>query len=96
MRTRVGKEVLAIPTIYRQEIVQLANQPATAAMMPVFRNVSSTLYRERQANYPKLPQTRVALNIPPRYQLSTGGAQFYLCSAQQNDWLAGPIGQLHK
>jgi hypothetical protein len=84
MRTRSEQETVAIPTIYRQE-ARLANQPATAAMMPVFRNLSSTLYRKRQSHYPQLPQNRAALVIPQAFQQTTVGTQFYLGSAQQND-----------
>jgi hypothetical protein len=54
-------------------------------MMPVFRNLASTLYRKRQSHYPQLPQTRAALVIPQAFQQTTVGTQFYLGSAQQND-----------
>jgi hypothetical protein len=56
-------------TIYQQETAQLANNQNAAALMPVYRNVSTTMQRERLSTIPKLPLSRQTLTVPPLYQV---------------------------
>jgi hypothetical protein len=65
----------------------LANNPRAGALMPVFRSVSTTMLRERQATFPPLPKRRTDIVIPQELQVTNTGQQFVLHCAVNNDFI---------
>lgn len=87
LRTRAATENVPIPQIYRDEIVQLANNPVAAGMMPTLPSVTSTMYKNRHSTISPLPQTRQAILIPPAFQLTSAGQRFLLAQHANDDYI---------
>ena len=69
MQERSAVETTKLLDIYQQETSHLANNPTAAGIMPVFRNVATTLKRKRRAMLPALPISRQLLVVPEIYQV---------------------------
>jgi hypothetical protein len=80
IRIRAAAETGSIPAIYRQETGVLASQPAAAAIMPAYHNISTTDYRERHAMLPPLPGTRRDIAIPQSMATTSSGQQHAGCA----------------
>jgi hypothetical protein len=78
LRTRAAEENTALPVIYREETARIANNHAAAAMMPPYNDVSTSMHRDRLAQYPPLPRSRTNLIIPGRFQTTLSDQQFLL------------------
>lgn len=88
LRQRASNESVPTPQIYRQEIMQLAQHPGAASRMPAYESVAATMYRERHANAPPLPNTLEALQIvPPQFQLTLAGQPFLMSWRPGNRFL---------
>lgn len=90
IRTRIrerGKvETTALPAICRQETAALAQELASAAVMPIIHSLSSSVYRIRRALPPLLPQTRPA-NAIPQHGVKAGNQRFLLASEVSNEFM---------
>jgi hypothetical protein len=87
LRKRAFEENIPIPQIYQQEVGPLANRPMIAARMPGYPSVNVTMYRERHASLPPLPQSAAAIVIPQEYTLSTTGQRFLLSQSANNEFI---------
>jgi hypothetical protein len=82
LRARSAAELTPLPIIYHQETLQLAINPTAAAIMPTFRNVATSMQRDRQAKYPPLPRNRQSIIVPQTLQQTINGQQFLLATGQ--------------
>jgi hypothetical protein len=87
MQQRAADEVVSISRIYTDEVTGLAGSPATAAQMPAFQQVKSSLHKKRRAQYPPMPASRAVLVIPNNMTTTTAGQNFLLHSAANNEFL---------
>lgn len=84
---RAANETAAVSTIYRQEVQRLANDPMTAAAMPVYSTVHTSAFRRRTSNRPPLPPTRAAIRIPAQYATTAAGEPFLLHQETNNEFI---------
>lgn len=87
LRTRAAGEDTPIPAIYRQETRVLAPNATAAAVMPSFVRAKTSMYRDRIAQLPVLPQNRQSIQVPPLLQTTTSGQQFLQFSCPGNEFL---------
>lgn len=87
LRQRAEQETAPAPEIYRQEILKLAQYPGSAARMPAYDSVSTTMYRDRHSNMPPLPTSLQALVVPPQFCQTLAGQPFLMCSGTGNKFL---------
>ncbi len=90
MFLRASTESIPIPVIYKEETAKFVadnhfpNEPELNPVLPPFPEVRSSLYRARRRNFPPLPQTITAIEIPENLSQSLSGARFLLvCDKQQ-------------
>lgn len=88
LRNRAAASTLPLPTLYREEILPLANFPAAAAMMPPYASVATSMKRDRRATLPELPNTRDEIEVPNSLCTTTTGQQFFLFSELNNEYMA--------
>ena len=88
LRERAASEITPLPTIYREETAVLANQPAAAAIMPVFASVSSSMYRDRQAVYPPLPDDTASIILPREFRRTLSGHKFVVAVGANKEFFA--------
>jgi hypothetical protein len=84
---RASDELTPVSAIYSQEIALLANDNMASAAMPPYRSIQTAAFRHRAANFPPLPATRLAIQIPQEFQSTTAGEQFVLYEEPNKDFI---------
>lgn len=69
MKERAASETTPIPQIYREESRQLLNNPAAAALLMPYHELSGNLYFKRHQLYPPLPHSAAQVVLPQYLQV---------------------------
>ena len=64
LKSKVPTQVVPITPLYDESAAMLSQTPTIASRFPLFCQLDSSLYREILSNFPKLPTSILALELP--------------------------------
>ncbi len=85
LKSKVRTQVIQITALYDESAAMLSQTPTIASRFPLFCQLDSSLYRERLSNFPKLPTSILALELPNCLLQTIAGFFFHLYSSPTND-----------
>lgn len=88
LRKRAREEVVPIPAIYNDALVELSTQQdcaSVAANLPTFTSVKSSMYRSRRSRLPTLPKSRAEITLDGDWVNTLSGERFLLWNEGSDD-----------